>query len=315
LQAFYDIVAKAGPPSDSAPPSDKVAEDLEVNLKFAIEDGAVPKSSKNPNPDASPENAGADSKWRVHGGDLKFRVSSVFALSSASLDTKEGPVRNVPAVPGNTPILSIPMGITESMTSHLRLKIENKDADEIPDGWLCEFVVKAVPLALWGDPKNPPEKTALDTTTKGTVDLAMAVTIKAPLPVLSVTKIEAINATEFQRHMVMEKEIESPKDQTSFLPATLSTSPQGWPAVQQTWETATKDNAETAKEMAMACMTALGWDKPAPEVVLATQKLALKPWQLNTEFPERLVTGTGGRVDGVEDGLSNMYLALPRVAV
>lgn len=313
LSAFYDVVAKAGPPEDNTPPGDKVEQDLVVQLKFALENGAFPKAPKNSDPTAPPESAGAGSKWRVRGGDLRFRVSSVFAISSASLATKENVQQKVPGAIHVDPILSNPMQIRQPIQSPLHITIKDREDGSIPDGWRPEFVVKKVPTALWGNPDHPPSATALDPSKPGTVDLPMAVSIAAPKPVLSISKIGPLNATELARELAGEKALDKSETQPEFLPATLDKSPKGWPATQKSWETASKDNAAVAKGMVNACMTSLGWDKPAPEVQLTTQNLTSKPWDLLANLPTRLVTGTGGVVDGVEDGLPNTYMALPRV--
>ena len=68
---------------------------------------------------------------------------------------------------------------------------------------------------------------------------------------------------------------------------------------------------DIAKDLAAAFTSFLGWNNPPPDVVTRNNDSAIKPWDLTTRFPNRLVTGTGN--PDVADGLANTYLGLPRV--
>jgi len=82
--------------------------------------------------------------------------------------------------------------------------------------------------------------------------------------------------------------------------------------MQGTWEDTNKGDAPgIAKELVDNCILALGWDKPAPDVLAKVEGMPVKPWEVKAQFPSRLVTGTGDPDAG--DGLKNTYLALPRL--
>lgn len=344
------MVAKCGPPQESvAGKDDSVSEQDDIRLKITLEEGAAPApitDSKDDSKDAPPPNAGAGAKWRVKGGDFKFRVSSVFAISSASLETansvdverqivkhkddnppKEFPdeksLENAVARLPDIPLISsIPMDVREkdnsgqiNITSPLYIRISREnvpdsDLDELyPSGWQPEFVVHQVPSALWGDPNQPPDRMNADNSTIGH---QMAVSVAAPLPILSMSKIPAINATDIQRQKVMEKPLAKTETQ-STMTAKASIKIADWSAVKTSWTDAVTKNQETADALVTGIMSTLGWDTPAPDVVTMNLDVEPKPWMLKQKLPERLISGTKGAIEGVVDGLDAFYLALPRV--
>lgn len=333
LLEFYNVVAKAGPPEN--PPEDKqdnVEDDFIVQLKLSLEEGAAPAPVEDTAEKMPPPNAGFGSKWRVRGGDFKFRVSSVFAITSATLETKESvqiektsPLteksleQKVIATETVNLISSIPMQAHPgTIDSQMSIKIIKEDAkpsdlnEMYPSGWQPEFVVKLVPTALWGDPAHPPN--ALDSK-DGCVPQQMAVSIAAPLPLLAVSKIPKVKATELARLRVQRKSLAETETQDGMGAATLKKTPDTWETMQSAWEDSVSKNLSTAEELVKGCMKTLGWDLPAPEVVQKAADLDPKPWVLNVKMPVRLVSGNATKVEGVEDGLDNFYLALPRVCV
>ena len=329
LAEFYDVVAKAGPPeAPTKGKSDTIEHDSIVQLKLSLEEGAAPAPVEDAPDGAGPANAGSGSIWRVKGGDFKFRVSSVFAISSATIETKESVAiektdpanekkfeQAVKTAEGVVDISSIPMR-AKKFQSPMTIKIINENAkagdlkEIYPSGWQPEFVVKLVPTALWGDPDHPPDPlNAKD----GCVPLQMAVSVTAPLPILAVSKIPPVNATDITRQFVNENFLAETETQVGMAATKLDKTHDTWPAMQKTWEDSVIGNLETAKSLVDGCMNALGWNFPAPEVLKKAEKLVPKPWELKAKMPTRLVSGNKVKVEGVEDGLDNFYLALPRV--
>jgi len=284
-----------------------------------------PKDKK----DGPPDNAGAGATWLVRGGNFKFRVSSVFAISSATVDGTAVKTPYWYDTDGNRhdvdPILSIPMHVANAspppITSPLSIDItpraERRQLDGTMNSWKSEFVVKTVPTALWGDWANKPN--VLDASQRSLVHLPMAVEIAAPPPTLARSNIKPVNATDIMKQLVEEVNLAPTEKQDHFFPQALASTPKtkdekvaAWNAMQETWEkTKMGDAPEVAKKLVDSCISALGWDKPAPDVLAKVKDMQVKPWELKAQFPSRLVTGTGDADAG--DGLKNTYLALPRL--
>jgi len=84
----------------------------------------------------------------------------------------------------------------DGITSTMGISIQEKD-DNLPrEGFKPTFIMKAMPLTLWADPKHKPNQLKQD---KGTVDLPMAITFSAPDPVLAISKIPQFNATDMAK--------------------------------------------------------------------------------------------------------------------
>jgi hypothetical protein len=348
LVEFYEVLKKAGPAEDNARPDDASSKDFEQLLKMAVEAGAFPDAPKDANvPDGDPQppapNAGVGSVWRVRGGEFQFRVSTVFAISEASLATtddgdtsKDDPVLTDPTadLQAQSTITSYPMQVSAPIESPLRIKIYNKNASDdakIPTGWRTNFVVKQVPQALWGNPTTYHPVDALlhpDPDPKkqvpATVPLNMAVSLLAPPPTLAESKIPPVNAVLLmQGHIEPDHFLQETESQTQMFPDTIANTVTAnldpdhvqnrvkqWAQFQKKWEDCNKD-AAGAEDLASALVSELGWDSPPPDVLTKVGDTTPKPWDLKTGFPTRLVTGTGKK--DVGDGLANTYLALPRV--
>jgi hypothetical protein len=218
LSEFYALCEKSGPPDDS--PSSQATEDLVVELKLSLEDGAFSMPTQDKSSGAPPDDTGAGTKWFVKGGSFQFRVSSVFALTSADLETEDSAKRQTSdgttlllekqdtslmqeAHPGSAPssLSALPMDLSASggdtLTSRMCIAIQDIDpAGETVEGFKSELVFKEMPLTLWADPKNPPDRL---TSEKGTIQLPMAVTLSAPDPVLAYAKIPEFNATDMAK--------------------------------------------------------------------------------------------------------------------
>jgi hypothetical protein len=186
------------------------------------------------------------------------------------------------------------------------------------------FVIKSVPKALWAQYDRNLDPIASGggellkgSTTTPTVDLAMGVTIGAPLPSLSHDPINfAFNALDAMRANVFGTPGEGEPDNDPIIPTPLPTQTswlprpvehpdkaQGWTEVQDLWKPSTE-----LKDMLSQCMTALGWDIPPPETKAALGESGIKPharmpWELSEEFPDQL-----------ENGLGSYYLTLPQIA-
>ena len=239
-------------------------------------------------------------------------------------------------------VFSTPMHLAAGMqlTSPLEVTIRRLigTTKEVIEGWQPEYVVKDVPKALWGaydsalDPAHnkPGRDSPLLNTTDQTVKLAMGLSLKAPLPQLSESLIPAFNATEAQKYQIERPGggpwllPKTPDDQSTMLPAennfdleTMSVPDRikQWDTVKNGWVSIAKNQASMAADLASLCMSTLGWDQPAPEVVTEAKAAGIIPWQLQTALPKRLVAGTGTKtLADTVNGLENFYLDLPRIA-
>ncbi|PVH85290.1 hypothetical protein DL98DRAFT_651140 [Cadophora sp. DSE1049] len=337
LQEFYLLCEKSGPPDES--PNSSPAEDLVVQLKLSLESGAFPMPSVDKEGQSDPDDAGAGAKWFVKGGSFQFRISSVFALTEAYLETEESAQRqddgttvlvldqNVslmqPIEPGPaaTKLSSLPMDLSASsapdgITSKMCIAIQDVDPKgETVEGFKPTFIAKEMPLTLWADPKHAPDRLSAE---KGTVQLPMAVTLSAPEPILAFAKIPPFNATDMAKLCAGSHEVPDLPGvaQSVLLPevlaASTATPTQRWAEMQQTWTTASTQNIDFANSITGLCMSQLGWDKPRPDVALKAEMTSTEPWKVPVAFPTRLVTGTAREELGIEDGLDSFYLELPR---
>jgi hypothetical protein len=365
---FYEVCAKAGPPSTPVATDDD-SKDLLIQLKFNVEDGSFPMPTKDDPNQPDPKSTGPGTKWFVKGGGFKCRISSVFAISTAALETENSLSQHDPSqrqpvaevygaksqaqsnamLPLVDNVFSVPMGVSATkIVSPITITITEKENDKISEGWTPRYIFQNVPRALW-DASPPDGNDGSDPT----IPLAMAIALEAPPPRLAVSKIPAFDATAAASRQVDDPtRLMNPEaDQSIFRPATLASTPADYPSMQTAWEKAASD-ADLMESVVNACMTTLGWDKPSVDVQQAAAGKVPKPWQLTASFPKRLVSGTkvavttdsgqagtngesapagesgtGGQsgTNGqsgkgkqefvVEEGLFNMYMALPRVTV
>jgi hypothetical protein len=84
--------------------------------------------------------------------------------------------------------------------------------------------------------------------------------------------------------------------------------------MQNEWETKAKANTTLARNMVTSCIDTFNWNHPAEDVRTKLTENNTQAWLFDAAFPKRLVTGTGGKDEGVQDGFSNFYLELPRVS-
>lgn len=337
LQEFYLLCEKSGPPDES--PNSSPAEDLVVQLKLSLESGAFSMPSLDKEGQSTPDDSGAGAKWFVKGGSFQFRVSSVFALTEAYLETEESAQRqddgttvlvldqnaslmqSVEPGPAAGKLSSLPMDLSASsapdgITSKMCIAIQDVDPKgETVEGFKPTFIAKEMPLTLWADPKHAPDRLSAE---KGTVQLPMAVTLSAPEPILAFAKIPPFNATDMAKLCAGSHEVPDLPGvaQSELLPevlvASTATPTQRWAEMQQTWTTASTQNIDLANSITELCMSQLGWDKPRPDVALKAEMTRTEPWKVPVAFPTRLVTGTSREELGIEDGLDSFYLELPR---
>jgi hypothetical protein len=360
LQQFYQLCEKSGPPDTS--PSSVATGNLTVQLKISLEDGSFSMPPEDTVAGQKPDDSGAGVKWFVKGGSFQFRVSSVFAVTEAYVETEDSAKRTadgktillgkqdvslmqeVLPVPAQSKLSSMPMQLSadfnngNGIDSKLSAGIQSVDDEgEVVTGFKPSFVIKAMPLTLWADPNNPPNRLSQD---KGTVDLPMAVVFKAPDPILAKAKVPAFNAVDMAKACAgklygsLQKIVRSiltkvsgantvPQlpavTQQDLLPeaedASEATLTEKWATMQKTWENSSKINISLANELTQLCMSVLGWDKPSPDVEAKAKAANIEPWKVPVAFPTRLVDGTGREDQGIEDGLSSFYLDLPRITV
>ncbi|KEF54961.1 uncharacterized protein A1O9_08613 [Exophiala aquamarina CBS 119918] len=356
LAQFYDVCAKAGPP-DAANGRTEPPEGLVLELKFSLEDGnfVMPTedtqkdANGNPVPVTEPTSTGAGAKWFVKGGSFKFRVSSVFALSAARIETPEsgedewiddvGYAHDLPTQEGSGDMEAVegldeiellsarPMGVSRAIKAPLYVGIRDADTPErVTTGWTASFVIQQMPKQMWLDPGQSIDALSRE---KGSMPLRMGVQFEAPPPVLAVSKIPPFNATDMSKFNVAHKDLpDHEAEQDVFLPAPRDAAgvPATWPAMQEAWaataalwdrpseEGEPVEEAGLARAMLTACMSALAWDKPSPETLAHVNTDEYTPWELpDVKFPERLVKGTTVGGGEVRDGFANYYLELPRV--
>jgi hypothetical protein len=205
-----------------------------------------------------------------------------------------------------------PTGTSPALTAAQLASITN--FDEQP--YQPAFIIKSVPKALWAayDPSLDPMASAASgllagNTSSPTVDLAMGITVGAPLPLLSQDKINfAFNALDAMRANVFGAG--GPNDSPDFYDPNLpakgvpqsSWLPQpapdngvaaGWTEFQAAWTQSTE-----IAGMLTECMSALGWNTPPPD-----SKAPVGSWVLNGTLPSDL-----------KSGLGSYYLTLPQIA-
>ncbi|KAH9218815.1 hypothetical protein DL95DRAFT_458013 [Leptodontidium sp. 2 PMI_412] len=340
LKEFYALCEKSGPPDKS--PNSTPIDDLVAQLKLSLESGAFPMPSQDKEGQSEPDDTGAGAKWYVKGGSFQFRVSSVFALTEAYLETEKSAQRQndgttVPVLNQNTSLMqpvepgtvaarlsSLPIDVSASstpdgITSKMCIAVQDVDpSGETVDGFKPTFVVKEMPLTLWADPKHAPDRLSAE---KGTVQLSMAVTLSAPDPLLAYAKIPPFNATDMSKLCAGSNIVPDLPGvaQSELLPevlvASTETPTEKWAAMQETWTTASTGNIDLANSLTELCMSQLGWDKPRPDVAQKAEVTSTEPWKIPVAFPTRLVAGTERQALEIEDGLNSFYLELPRTTV
>ncbi|KAF2001040.1 hypothetical protein P154DRAFT_575420 [Amniculicola lignicola CBS 123094] len=364
LQKFYELCEKSGPPDNSS--AGKATDGLTVQIKISLEDGAFTMSSEDKKPAVestpeetgvvvkanevvdAPDDTGAGVKWFVKGGNFQFRVSTVFALTEAFIETEDSSKRDKdgkmlsreeqlkkPSVmkevvpkPSTSRLSSMPMQLSAQKDGPngivSRLAISIRDVDEeghaisISD-FKPSFVVKPMPQALWANPASaPPDRLSAD---KGTVDLPMAVTLEAPDPVLAYAKVPAFNATDMAKACAGANQIPQlpAVTQSDYLPVLdkdLGPLDQKWGRMKQTWIDSSTEKLPLANEISTLCSSLLGWDKLAADAAGSNVKPGspeAESWKVPVNFQERLVRGTKREAAGIQDGLENFYLELPRM--
>jgi hypothetical protein len=222
---------------------------------------------------------------------------------------------NIPApTPTNSKAVThvpSPTGTNPALTPAQIASIPNFDQQK----YQPDFIIKSVPKALWApyDPNLDPMASSASgllagNKTSPTVDLAMGITVGAPLPLLSSDKINfAFNALDAMRANVFGA---GPGDDLDYYdpPIPASGTPQsswlpqpapdngvaaGWTEFQAAWN----QSAEVAGILS-ACASALGWDNPPPD-----SKAPVGSWILNGTVPNDL-----------KNGLGSYYLTLPQIA-
>ncbi|ORY08606.1 hypothetical protein BCR34DRAFT_603464 [Clohesyomyces aquaticus] len=267
LKQFYGILTKAGPPTKPTH-ADEVSDEYDVQMKFNIEDG----------------------------GTFRFHISTVFAISQA--DESEGDQKQASTSTLNdqpikragrlAPIYSTPMKMNKPMNSPIAIEIRDAVSGKLVPGWAAEFVVKPVPSALWANPDDRKQGDLLNSS-KGTVNLAMAVRITAPDPVIAVSKIAPFDSSRATRYLVQEKVLDEEfSTQNIFLPAaeaidqSQAADLKRWDEVEKIWV------GGSATDVASQFAKLLGWDRPTQEGDVDAAKPAQKSWDLCTLVPSRL---------------------------
>jgi hypothetical protein len=224
LADFYALCEKSGPPDAS--PNNQTSNDLVVQMKMSLADGSFPMPSEDKATAGPPDDTGAGTKWFVKGGSFQFRVSSVFAITNAYIETKASSnyksdgttdllekqqeqvpskMQQVTPAPTQSKLSSLPMQLSADLsnpngngiTSNLCVAIQDTDENNLPiEGFKPSFIMKAMPQTLWSDPNNPINRLSQD---KGTIDLPMAVDFSAPDPILAYSKIPEFNATDMAK--------------------------------------------------------------------------------------------------------------------
>lgn len=225
---------------------------------------------------------------------------------------------NIPAPTATNPDavthIPSPTGTSPALTPAQLASIPNFDEQK----YQPDFIIKSVPKALWApyDPSLDPMASNASgllagNKTSPTVDLAMGITVGAPLPLLSQDKINfAFNALDAMRANVFGAEpnskppnvdyydpniVASGAPQSSWLPQPAPDNgvAAGWTEFQAAWN----QSAEVAGILSQ-CAFALGWNTPPPD-----SKAPVGSWILNGTVPTDL-----------KSGLGSYYLTLPQIA-
>lgn len=253
--------------------------------------------------------------WHVKGGSFKFRVTCDFAISKAvmkkdrngeselSADSTD-PNDNVAGFEALGNIYSKPMQIHADDTpihSVLFVRIiESASGDSVGEHFKISYVLKPVPLAVWGpydsdlDPAATRDLSKLGPLLNGnnnpTVTLATGIILEAPDSVVGPTKIPAFNATDANKANVPPPpEIGSKTwplkptspPQSAFIMAVRdpkevaldkTNKPQEWIDTRLAWQTAASANSDIIGDGKITASTAtsggilgmaaslLGWD-------------------------------------------------------
>jgi hypothetical protein len=327
LLQFWQMLHKPGPnvqsqnQNDAQPVLSFISFDVNTNdsqgpvnshedgaaLKFVLEDGNFPMSSRKTagtNDGSDPTSTGAGSKWFVKGGTFKFRVSTDFAISQAtvigndaSADAQDHTI--VISAPDSAKIYSRPMHVHTPITSELSVKITKVATSEVVSSWRSVAPdMKAMPMAAFGaydadaDPANPKASNTsqlLDGQKDATVSLIMGVMISSPRPKLAESPIAVANATKMMEFRILDyRRDPSHGDQwkipafepaqKKFLPAPLTaieqaaSSQQRWDMMRTTWlGLASKDglvNDQTDGILAQ-CNDIFAWQTNRPQAEVA----------------------------------------------
>jgi hypothetical protein len=210
-------------------------------LKFALEDGNFPSPpAAEPKTDATvpapppgdPQSTGAGVKWFVKGGALRFRISTDFAISSASVtastqNTKDG-IQLPENPPIDTKIYSRPMRVSDPITSELHITVTSESTNEVIGGWRKPTLdIKAVPVATFGkysidtDPSHSNADSLLQHT-DATVPLAMGLILSAPPPHLAESFIPVFKASDADKLGVRDFRFVIPVEDIGHDPNTFS---------------------------------------------------------------------------------------------
>jgi hypothetical protein len=193
---------------------------------MSLEDGNFPMPTQDTALGGSPESTGPGAKWFVKGGSFRFRVSSVFGLTEAYVETEDSSQRQsdgsttllenqavtkmqlVPPTEGQASKLSsTPMKLSSSragdgIVSKLCIAIQEQDDEPglAIETFKPSFILKNMPQTLWADPAPPPDPPITPSAeNKVTIALPMAVSFSAPDPVLALSKIPQFNATDMAK--------------------------------------------------------------------------------------------------------------------
>lgn len=312
-------------------------------FKFALEDGNFPMpvpADSGSNPSGGPSSTGSGSKWFVKGGSFRFRVSSDFAISTAT-------VTNTTSIngPADPPIYSRPMHLVTPITSQLTVTVRRNANSSIQGEWRSvEAEIKAMPGAAFGpyDSRKDPslkgsDQTALLSRDPGLVNLMMGVIIASPLPKLAPSRIGLIrNATNMMLagvtdwRGVPDGEITGKKwrlppyepEQDKYLPRALTAEEKlmdnvfRWAVMKAVWSglSSRQDIVNDEKDGLLAqCNEVFGWSKTQLQTAPASpglnggaggqaQPAERAPWKLSGKLPTKTIQDLEGK-----------YLDLPRV--
>lgn len=283
LPTFYEIIHKAGPDPNPAPPDRKGKDDKTTDtmkhLKFCLENGAFPmpaRDNKADSPDASkPPSAGTGSMWHVKGGSFQFRIACDFALSAAHVQiqdkvekvdstgkkktTSADKFEDVPTIPLKDkaklkPVCAKPCAVTKPIDSILTVRIISQEHGTLVFGFVTTFVQKPVPTAMWQqyDPVHDPMRSDdpkklrehLFSPDNPAVMLAMGVSLMSPPPLLAKSPIPQFDITAARTAPVLDLSV-TPFSKVWILAKTED--PQGGRFLPDTDNVATKAEERAGK--------------------------------------------------------------------
>jgi hypothetical protein len=321
-------------------------------FKFVLEGGNYPgPSAPTTGSQKAPSNEGSGAFWNVRAGSFQFRVMSDFAITSynvaagsdgdepGSSKNSEPHTQSIGSKPMRLPIMVVdPKSggpVPQPIVSDMTITVKERVNHTIHGAWQnVDFVVKAVPSAIWGfydpanDPLNNPGSSLLQNKPgDSTRPLCMGVKLTAPPPVLAEATIGIVRPSLMAVFRVLDfgdstkpqgtNWILQPTEptQSSYLARSLTPAEQAliaqqssgglvklWNGFQEEWSVLKTNEAivtDPNDGIIARCTQLFGWSQKRPVDDPAGN---LPTWQLSGAMPKDLIAN-----------INSAYMELPRL--